>query len=124
MISPSLKHFPYDPNVKEECSFPWGLCIQPFAKHKYEQEDKRELPSSAKLSRCSKCFAYINPFVKFKVGANKEAREWLCCLCNTLNPCPEIYKNVASESDKFPELKKPFAEYHLVQDEAEGFSLI
>jgi hypothetical protein len=108
MITASLKNFPSEPNVKDECSLPWGLSIQPFSKN---QTELKELLNSNIITRCKNCFAYINPYVKFKVDLNKHAKEWLCCFCNTLNQAPPRYKNVAFESEKLLELKNPFIEY-------------
>lgn len=65
---------------------PFGAIIHPLAETSETPVPIVEANPSG-IVRCSRCRAYINPFVKFLEGG----RRWRCNLCNLLNNVPNDY---------------------------------
>lgn len=117
----SLEAFPDNPPLKDESGLPWGCSIQPF----YQLEQKTENGESMKplkletIGRCSKCFGYINSFVRWS------RKSWTCPLCYNVNDISQHprYKFVDSRKD-CEELLHTVMEYVVPNEKSEeNFSL-
>jgi len=101
----SLNRFPQNGTLKDKSGLPWGCVVQPFA-----TPEKAYLLSTSvnaeKVARCSECFAYINPFVKFVEGG------WLCPLCQTVNQVTKRYAT-STKRQELPELKLGALEFEV-----------
>ena len=84
----TLYEIPANEEVAAMCKMPIALVIQPLA-----ELDQEEMPvpvldfGESGPIRCSRCKAYINPFVQFTDGG----RRFTCNLCRHSNDVPEPY---------------------------------
>lgn len=84
----TMNNIPASPEALHTTGLPLGLMLQPLAKL---QPGEPEVPvldfGDLGPPRCSRCRAYINPFMMFRNGGNK----FVCNLCTNPNDTPSEY---------------------------------
>jgi protein transport protein SEC24 len=84
----TLNNIPLSAQALAATSLPLGMVLQPLAA---QQEGEQAIPvldfGETGPPRCSRCRAYINPFMQFKAGGNKV----VCNLCTYPNDVPGEY---------------------------------
>jgi len=94
--------------MKDKSGLPWGCIVQPFVE---PNQGSIEICSTTagKIARCSDCFAYINPLVKFsKFG-------WQCSLCYCYNNLTQRYKSC--DPRNLPEIAQKYIEYEIGEED-------
>lgn len=89
-IRPSLNHFPANKSLLDETGLMMGALIQPLAQP--EAEDQPNFVpivdfEGNEVVRCSRCHAYINPFVKFV----NNGKQFVCNFCGHENEVERWY---------------------------------
>lgn len=103
MLTFSSDSFPSNGEHKEASALPWGCVVEPLATI---PESSKTTVHASRIPRCSNCYAYINPYVRF--GRKK----WSCPMCRHSNPSTRRYANANDRLD-LPELNKAVIEYDL-----------
>lgn len=84
----TLNNIPISSQALASTSLPLGMVLQPLAA---QQEGEQPIPvldfGEIGPPRCSRCRAYINPFMQFKAGGNK----MVCNMCTYPNDVPAEY---------------------------------
>ena len=84
----TLNNIPASAQALAATSLPLGMIIQPLAT---QQEGEQPIPvldfGQIGPPRCTRCRAYINPFMQFKAGGNKV----VCNMCTYPNDVPGEY---------------------------------
>ena len=84
----TLNNIPVSAQALATTSLPLGMIIQPLAA---QQEGEQPVPvldfGETGPPRCTRCRAYINPFMQFKAGGNK----LVCNMCTYPNDVPGEY---------------------------------
>lgn len=91
----TMNNIPASPEALLTTGLPLGLMLQPLAK---AQAGEAEVPvldfGDLGPPRCSRCRAYVNPFMMFRNGGNK----FVCNLCAYPNDTPAEYFCATSPS--------------------------
>lgn len=84
----TLNNIPLSAQALASTALPLGMVLQPLAA---QQEGEQPVPvldfGDTGPPRCSRCRAYINPFMQFKAGGNK----LVCNMCTYPNDVPGEY---------------------------------
>ncbi|GFR45227.1 hypothetical protein Agub_g6624 [Astrephomene gubernaculifera] len=77
----TLKRFPINGRLKEQCGLPFSAVLQPY--HKLSERDAAaggaSEVASDDIARCKHCYAYVNCYCAFDTAG------WVCSLCNKHN---------------------------------------
>jgi len=84
----SINNIPISAQALASTALPLGMVIQPLAP---QQEGEQAVPvldfGEVGPPRCTRCRAYINPFMQFKAGGDK----FVCNMCTYPNDVPGEY---------------------------------
>ncbi|KAI1130627.1 hypothetical protein F5Y10DRAFT_235232 [Nemania abortiva] len=110
----TMNNIPSSAESLQSTGLPLGLVLQPLAPL---QAGELEIPvldfGDQGPPRCSRCRAYINPFMMFRSGGSK----FVCNLCTYPNDTPPEYfcattpQGVRGDRDQRPELTKGTVEF-------------
>ncbi|KAG2486738.1 hypothetical protein HYH03_014664 [Edaphochlamys debaryana] len=77
----TLKRFPINGRLKEQCGLPFSCVMQPY--HRLTEKDAVAGDATGvyaeQIARCTQCYSYINCYCAFDTGG------WVCSLCNRHN---------------------------------------
>lgn len=101
----SLNTIPVAKEKLEQTGLPLGMVLQPLAK---TREGETPIPlldfGDAGPPRCSRCRAYINPFMPFRNGGNK----FICNMCSFPNDvAPEYFSPTDQSGVRVDRLQRP-----------------
>lgn len=110
----TMNNIPASAEALHTTGLPLGLMLQPLARL---QPGEGEVPvldfGNIGPPRCSRCRAYINPFMMFRSGGNK----FVCNLCTHPNDTPPEYfcatspQGIRVDRDQRPELCRGTVEF-------------
>lgn len=110
----TMNNIPATSDALHTTGLPLGLMLQPLARL---QPGEAEVPildfGDIGPPRCSRCRAYINPFMMFRSGGNK----FVCNLCGHPNETPPEYfcavspQGIRVDRDQRPELCRGTVEF-------------
>lgn len=110
----TMNNIPASAEALHTTGLPLGLMLQPLARL---QPGEAEVPvldfGDIGPPRCSRCRAYINPFMMFRSGGNK----FVCNLCTHPNDTPPEYfcatspQGIRVDRDQRPELCRGTVEF-------------
>lgn len=110
----TMNNIPASSEALHTTGLPLGLMLQPLARLQHGEGEVPVLDfGDIGPPRCSRCRAYINPFMMFRSGGNK----FVCNLCTHPNDTPPEYfcatspQGIRIDRDQRPELCRGTVEF-------------
>lgn len=110
----TMNNIPASSEALHTTGLPLGLMLQPLARLQHGEGEVPVLDfGDIGPPRCSRCRAYINPFMMFRSGGNK----FVCNLCTHPNDTPSEYfcatspQGIRVDRDQRPELCRGTVEF-------------
>ncbi|ORX84745.1 hypothetical protein BCR32DRAFT_200622 [Anaeromyces robustus] len=105
-VSSSLNVIPFSKYIFKRLKIPLSIIFSPY-RNLHEGDGRIPIVNPETIAMCTKCYAYINPYVTF-IDDNSRYR---CNICNQINTLPSFYKWSGKKGMKRPELVNPVVDY-------------
>ncbi|KAI9342048.1 hypothetical protein DFJ73DRAFT_944784 [Zopfochytrium polystomum] len=109
----TMNAVPNAPALLEKSKIPLGLIVSPFHQP-VPGEAPIPLINPPSIPRCSRCTAYLNPWIKFVNGGS----QWRCSICGVENPVPQFFDWDANSQTRVDRLQRSELTHAIVEYQA------